>query len=143
MNIINYGWPIAMLVVGHTVYQISAKSVPADMDPYAAVFLNYVIASLLAFLLWMVLGEERSMAVQFGKMNWAPITMAIAITAVEVASVFMYKVGWNISIGSTIANILTAIVLAGVGVMLFKEIMSFNQIMGIGLCILGIIVINR
>ena len=143
MNIISYGWPIALLVVAHTIYQISAKSVPDAMDPYAAVFFNYVVAAALAFCLWMVMGQDRSLTTQLSKMNWAPVTMAMAITAVEVASVFMYKVGWNISIGSTVANILTAIALAGVGVLIYKDVMTVNQLIGIGLCIAGLVVMNR
>ena len=71
------------------------------------------------------------------------VTMAMAITAVEVASVFMYKVGWNISIGSTVANILTAVALAGVGVLIYKEVMTVNQLIGIGLCIAGLVVMSR
>ncbi|MCI7618450.1 MAG: EamA family transporter [Firmicutes bacterium] len=143
MNIISYGWPIALLVVAHTIYQISAKSVPDAMDPFAAVFFNYVVAAALAFCLWMVMGQDRSLTTQLSKMNWAPVTMAMAITAVEVASVFMYKVGWNISIGSTVANILTAIALAGVGVLIYKDVMTVNQLIGIGLCIAGLVVMNR
>ena len=143
MNIISYGWPIALLVVAHTIYQISAKSVPDAMDPFAAVFFNYVVAAALAFCLWMVMGQDRSLTTQLSKMNWAPVTMAMAITAVEVASVFLYKVGWNISIGSTVANILTAIALAGVGVLIYKDVMTVNQLIGIGLCIAGLVVMNR
>ena len=143
MNIISYGWPIALLLVAHTIYQISAKSVPDAMDPFAAVFFNYVVAAALAFCLWMVMGQDRSLTTQLSKMNWAPVTMAMAITAVEVASVFMYKVGWNISIGSTVANILTAIALAGVGVLIYKDVMTVNQLIGIGLCIAGLVVMNR
>ena len=143
MNIISYGWSIALLVVAHTIYQISAKSVPDAMDPFAAVFFNYVVAAALAFCLWMVMGQDRSLTTQLSKMNWAPVTMAMAITAVEVASVFMYKVGWNISIGSTVANILTAIALAGVGVLIYKDVMTVNQLIGIGLCIAGLVVMNR
>lgn len=143
MNVLTYGWPIALLVVAHTVYQISAKSVPSGMDPFAAVFFNYVVAACLAFCLWMILGQDRSLATQISKMNWAPVTMAMAITAVEVASVFMYKVGWNISIGSTVASILTAVALAAVGVLLYKEVMTANQLVGIGICIVGLVVMNR
>ena len=55
----------------------------------------------------------------------------------------MYKVGWNISIGSTVANILTAIALAGVGVLIYKDVMTVNQLIGIGLCIAGLVVMNR
>ena len=136
-------WPIGLALAGHIIYQISAKSIPDAMDPYAAVFFNYVIAAAAAFVLWMAVGQEKSLAVQLGKMNWAPVTMALGITAVEVASVFMYKLGWNISIASTIGNIALAVVLVFVGALVYKEVITANHLIGIGLCIAGLIVMNR
>ena len=37
-SILAHWWPIGMILVAHVVYQISAKSIPAAMDPFAAVF---------------------------------------------------------------------------------------------------------
>lgn len=142
-SIFAFWWPIGVMLVAQVLYQISAKSVPEAMDPFAAVFFNYVAAMAASFVLWMVLGTDRSLTDQVTKMNWAPIVMAISITAVEVASVFMYKLGWNISLGSTIANIALAISLVAVGALLYKEVITANQLIGIGLCIAGLIVMNR
>lgn len=58
-SIIAYWWPIGMILVAHVVYQISAKSIPDAMDPFAAVFFNYVIATAAAFVLWMVMGQDK------------------------------------------------------------------------------------
>lgn len=143
MSILAFWWPIGVLLLAHTSYQISAKSIPAAMDPYAAVFFNYVIATVLAFCLWMFLGEDKSLSLQVSKMNWAPILMGLSITAVEVASVFMYKMGWNISIASTIGNIALAVVLVAVGFFVYKEVVTVNQLIGIGLCMAGLIFMNR
>ena len=142
-SILAHWWPIGMILVAHVVYQISAKSIPAAMDPFAAVFFNYVVAAIAAFVLWMVMGQDKSLAVQLGKMNWAPVTMALGITAVEVASVFMYKLGWNISIASTIGNIALAVVLIFVGALVYKEVITTDHLIGIGLCIIGLVVMNR
>ncbi|MEY8367380.1 EamA family transporter [Anaerovoracaceae bacterium 42-11] len=143
MSVFSFWWPIGLLLVAHTVYQVSAKSVPEAMDPFAAVFFNYVVAACAAFVLWMVMGQEKNLAVQLGKMNWAPVVMGLTITAVEVASVFMYKLGWNISVGTTIVNIALAVVLAVIGVMFYKEVLTTQQLMGIGLCIAGVIVMAK
>ena len=143
MSVFSFWWPIGLLLVAHTVYQVSAKSVPEAMDPFAAVFFNYVVAACAAFVLWMVMGQEKNLAVQLGKMNWAPVVMGLTITAVEVASVFMYKLGWNISVGTTIVNIVLAVVLAVIGVMFYKEVLTTQQLMGIGLCIAGVIVMAK
>lgn len=143
MSVFSFWWPIGLLLVAHTVYQVSAKSVPEAMDPFAAVFFNYVVAACAAFILWMVMGQEKNLAVQLGKMNWAPVVMGLTITAVEVASVFMYKLGWNISVGTTIVNIALAVVLAVIGVMFYKEVLTTQQLMGIGLCIAGVIAMAK
>lgn len=143
MSVFSFWWPIGLLLVAHTVYQVSAKSVPEAMEPFAAVFFNYVVAACAAFILWMVMGQEKNLAVQLGKMNWAPVVMGLTITAVEVASVFMYKLGWNISVGTTIVNIALAVVLAVIGVMFYKEVLTMQQLMGIGLCIAGVIVMAK
>lgn len=143
MSVFSFWWPIGLLLVAHTFYQVSAKSVPEAMDPFAAVFFNYVVAACAAFVLWMVMGQEKNLAVQLGKMNWAPVVMGLTITAVEVASVFMYKLGWNISVGTTIVNIALAVVLAVIGVMFYKEVLTTQQLMGIGLCITGVIVMAK
>lgn len=143
MNLIAFWWPIGLLLVAHTFYQVSAKSVPEAMDPFAAVFINYVVAACAAFVLWMVMGQEKNLVVQLGKLNWAPVVMGLTITAVEVASVFMYKLGWNISVGTTIVNIALAVVLAVIGVMFYKEVLTMQQLVGIGLCIAGVIVMAR
>ena len=143
MSVFSFWWPIGLLLVAHTFYQVSTKSVPEAMDPFAAVFFNYVVAACAAFVLWMVMGQEKNLAVQLGKMNWAPVVMGLTITAVEVASVFMYKLGWNISVGTTIVNIALAVVLAVIGVMFYKEVLTTQQLMGIGLCIAGVIVMAK
>ncbi len=143
MSIFAFWWPIGLLLVAHTCYQVSAKSVPEAMDPFAAVFFNYVVAACAAFALWMFMGQDKNLAVQLGKMNWAPVVMGFTITAVEVASVFMYKLGWNISVGATIVNIALAVVLAVIGVLFYKEVLTAQQMVGIGLCIAGVIVMAK
>lgn len=55
----------------------------------------------------------------------------------------MYKLGWNISVGTTIVNIALAVVLAVIGVMFYKEVLTTQQLMGIGLCIAGVIVMAK
>lgn len=142
-GILAHWWPIIFLTLGHLVYQISAKSVPSGMDPYAAVFINYIVAAAAAFILWMVLGEDKSMAVQLGRMNWAPVTMALSITLVEVCSVFMFKLGWEISIGSTIANILLAVALVFTGLFLYGEAITAEKVIGILLCVAGLYFVTK
>jgi len=142
MNLIAYWWPVILVLVANTIYHISSKAVPGSMDPFAAVFFNYVVAMTASFALWMILGKEHSLTLQLSRVNWAPVVMGLSITAVEISFVFMYKLGWNISIGSTITNIAMAVALAVIGILFYKEAITMHQMIGIALCILGLVVMN-
>lgn len=54
-----------------------------------------------------------------------------------------YRSGWNISIGSLVANILLALILVPVGILFYKENFGFNKVLGIAFCIAGLIFINK
>jgi hypothetical protein len=36
-------WPIGLVVISNVVYQICAKSVPRDMNPFASLTITYLI----------------------------------------------------------------------------------------------------
>ena len=40
-----YIWPMALLLLSNTVYQICAKSVPEDINPFASLTVTYLVAA--------------------------------------------------------------------------------------------------
>ena len=42
---IAYIWPIALVILSSIVYQICAKSVPQDVNPFAALTVTYLIGA--------------------------------------------------------------------------------------------------
>ena len=80
------------------------------------------------------------------KFLWSVVMAIIMIPGQVTATgffMFMYKLGWNISIASTIGNIALAVVLIFVGALVYKEVITTNHLIGIGLCIIGLVVMNR
>jgi drug/metabolite transporter (DMT)-like permease len=61
----------------------------------------------------------------------------------ELGNILMYRVGWNISIGSLVANILLGLALIVIGYLFYKETISAKQLAGIAFCILGLVLINK
>lgn len=43
----HYVWPMVLIVISNTLYQICAKSVPDKMNPFASLTLTYAIATAL------------------------------------------------------------------------------------------------
>ena len=76
------------------------------------------------------------------KINWTSVILALAIVGLEVGYVFVYRAGWSVSTASVVANIGLACVLLIVGYFLYRENVSINQIVGILVCMFGLVLIN-
>lgn len=53
---LSYAWPIALVVLSNTVYQICAKSVPEKMNPFASLTVTYLTGAAVSLLLFLLLG---------------------------------------------------------------------------------------
>ena len=137
-----YIWPIALLVVSNTMYQICAKSVPEDMNPLASLIITYLVGAAASTVLYFVLGSDGSLAKEFGKVNLAPFVLGFVIVGLEVGWIYAYKAGWQISMGFIVQSSFLAITLLLVGYFLYHEALTWNKLVGIAICLIGLIFIN-
>ena len=77
----------------------------------------------------------------FHGVNWTGAVLGLTIVGLEFGYITAYRAGWNISVGSLVANILLAVI--PVGLLLYKESITLNQCIGILLCIAGLVFINK
>ena len=141
--VLNYYWPILLLVGSNVFYHISAKSTPGSINPLASVGITYITGAIVAFLLYFLTSPVKNLATEYSYLNWTPFILGLSIVGLEIGNLYMYKVGWNISIGSLVSNIALAVILIIIGVMLYKEVITIEKIIGIALCLGGLILINR
>jgi drug/metabolite transporter (DMT)-like permease len=76
-------------------------------------------------------------------LNWTSPLLGIAIVGLEFGYIMAYRAGWNISVGSLVANILLALALIPIGILFYQEGFGLNKILGAILCIAGLILINK
>ena len=76
---ISYVWPIALVVLSNTVYQICAKEVPAGMNAFASLTVTYLVGALASGVLFFVTGNGAGMLQEYGRLNWAPFGMGIVV----------------------------------------------------------------
>lgn len=138
----NYILPILIVVISNSFYHISAKSTPQGLHPFMSLTLTYLIAAVLSIILFFVTGRNTDMVTELKKVNWTSIALGIAVVGLEYGYLQVYRVGWNISVASLVSNIGLAVVLVFVGILLYKEAFSMHQLIGMALCIVGIIFIN-
>jgi len=139
----NYTWPILLVILSNSVYHICAKSTPQSIHPFISLTLTYFIAGVSSLLLYFSTRNTETILGELKKANWASIVLGLAVVGLEVGYIYVYRAGWNISIGSLVANIGLALVLVAVGVGFYKEVITVSQIIGIFFCILGIAFINK
>lgn len=139
----DYIWPILIVVTANTFYNICTKSMPENVEPFAALTVTYLSAAVLSFLLYLMTSGTKNFLMDMKEINWTSLVLGISVVALEFGYIQVYRVGWNVSIGSLVANISLAVILVFVGVFLYKEVITVNQMIGIVLCVAGIIFLNR
>lgn len=139
----NYVWPITLVVGSCVVYNICAKSIPGQVNPLASMIITYLSAILCTLVFFYISSPSKNLITEFKNINWSTYILGLSIVGIELGYIYLYRAGWNISIGSLVANISLAVILIIVGVLIYKEHLSINQLIGIGLCIAGLIFINK
>lgn len=138
----SYIWPIALVVLSNVFYQICAKSVPKEIDPFASIIVTYLIGAVTSAILYFAIGSGGSLTKEFAKLNWAPFVLGISIVGLEAGWIYAYKAGWEVSTGFIVQSAFLAIVLLFVGYLLYHEALTWNKLAGIAICLVGLIFIN-
>lgn len=138
----NLVWPILIVILANTFYNICMKSMPGDVNPFGALMITYLVAAVISAIIFVFAVGSSEVVFELSKINWVSIILAIAIVGLEVGYVFVYRAGWQVSNASVVANIGLACVLIFVGYFLYRENVSIRQIVGIIVCMAGLILIN-
>ena len=139
----NMVWPIALVIVGNTFYNIFAKSMPQDANPFLALVVTYLTSAPLCILAFLLYPGRESLTVELSKLNWVAVALGACLVSLEVGYICIYRAGWKVSLASLTANIILACVLVFVGMTLYKEVLTPKQAAGIVLCISGLILIAK
>ncbi|WP_295114826.1 EamA family transporter [uncultured Methanobrevibacter sp.] len=131
-----------IVILANTFYNICMKSMPGDVNPFGALMVTYFVAALISAIIFIFMVGPSNVLVELSKINWTSIILAIAIVGLEVGYVFVYRTGWAVSTASVVANIGLACVLLVVGFLLYWENVSIKQIIGIFVCMFGLVLIN-
>jgi len=138
----NYIWPVALIVLSDTFYSICTKSSPADMNPMAALTVTYFIGMVGSLAMFFILSKDGSLMAEYRKLNWAPFVLGLVIIGLEVGSIYAYRFGWQVNTLPIVKGAILAIVLIFVGRFVFHEAITWNKIVGIVLCMAGIVFIR-
>ena len=137
-NMIDMIWPMVIVVLANTFYNIFAKSTPDDVNAFLTLSVTYLCASALTFVIYLFT-NHAGLVEEAGKINWTAFGFAGSIVFLELGYIFIYRAGWKVSMASLVANISLAMVLLFIGYFFYKEVISLKQLIGVFACIAGLV----
>ena len=138
----SYLWPIALVVLSNVVYQICAKSVPEGINPFASLTVTYLIGAVASAVLFFFTNPSGGLFKEFRKINWSPFVLGVVIVGLEAGFIYAYKAGWQVSTASIVQSSVLAVALIFVGFLLYHETLTWNKLLGVGVCLIGLVIIN-
>ncbi len=139
----NMLWPVLVVVGANTIYNISTKSTPANVNAFASLAMTYVMAALSSVVLFFLTSDSKNLLAELAKTNWTAYALGIAIIGLEFGYICIYRAGWKIGVASLVANISLACVLLVVGYFFYKEIITLKQLLGMSVCAIGLMLIVK
>ena len=138
----SYIWPIALVILSNTLYQVCAKSVPEGMNPLASLTITYLIGAVLSCALYYIRNRDANLFREIRLTNWAPIVLGIVIVGLEVGFIYAFRAGWQVSVAQIVSSAVVAVMMIFVGYLLYHEAVTWNKIVGIIICLAGLVLIN-
>ncbi len=139
----DYVWPIGLIVFSNVVYQICAKSVPESMNPFASLTVTYLVGAVFSTLMYFIMNKGGNLINEYSELNIAPFAFGVALVGLEVGFIYAYKVGWQVSTVSIVQSSFLAAALIFVGRLLYNEALTWNKLVGVVICLIGLIFINH
>jgi drug/metabolite transporter (DMT)-like permease len=135
----------ALIVVSVVTYNIAQKFLPAQLNPFALLTVVYLVAGLICFVAALFSSgkpELTALSGAFAGTNWTIWLLALAVVGIEVGYVFAFRAGWKASLLSITVQATALLALAPIGVLFFKEKLSTLNWVGLGLCLLGLVLVT-
>jgi len=133
---------ISLAIASSALYHFSQKGTPANANPAVAISVTYVVAFLLTLSLLLFLPAKKGILAEVRQLNWASYLLAFSIVGLEVGFLLVYRAGWNIGIAAVLVNVVASLILVPVAIFVFKEELSLLNIIGILVCLAGLVMLN-
>jgi len=136
------GW-LSLAIAATVAYHLVLKLTPAGVNPFLSLTLTYAGVSLLLGLS-LVLGpgpfEWRH---ELRALNWTTLALAATIVALDLGFLFLYRTGYDVSLGALVTQSTASLLLLVIGVLVFRERLSLANGIGLALCLAGLWLVNK
>ena len=134
---------ILIVILANVLYHTAQKSIANNVHPLVATIIAYLVAIVICVLAFPFFPMQNTLQEELRRINWSSYALAVSIVGVEVGYLLVYRAGWDVSIGSVVANAVIAMLLIPIGLWMFKESVSWATLAGVVLCLVGVALIAK
>ena len=133
---------IILAICSSALYHFVAKSTPANVNFTVSLLVTYAVAFVVTLFTIFFLPAQDGVIVEIKKLNWATIGLAIAVVGIEFGFLLTYRSGWHLGIAAVLTNVIASLILVPVAIFVFKDKISWVNIAGILVCLVGLVMLN-
>lgn len=133
---------VFLAMLSTVLYHVFQKATSPAVNPAIGLMVTYALSFVLSALLLMAFPLKVSLGDALNQVNWASLALAFSILGLELGFLLAYRAGWDISIAAISANATAGILLLPTGALFFRERPTALNLVGVVLCIVGLIMIS-
>ena len=133
---------ITLAIVSSALYHFVAKSTPSNVNFTVSLLVTYAFAFLVTLIGFLFFPVTNGVLAEIKQLNWASIGLAIAVVGIEFGFLLTYRSGWNLGIAAVLVNVVASLILVPVAIYVFKDEISWVNILGILVCLAGLVMLN-
>lgn len=133
---------IILAILSSALYHFSAKSVPSNTNFAISLVITYAVALGITLITALLFPSQAGLIFELKQLNWSSFLLAIAIVGIEFGFLLTYRAGWNMGIAAVLVNVVASLILVPVAILIFKDKISLVNILGILVCLGGLVMLN-
>lgn len=141
-NMFLFYFSISLAIASSALYHFVAKSTPSNVNFTVSLLVTYAVAFVVTLLGFFFFPATRGITAEIKQLNWASIGLAIAVVGIEFGFLLTYRSGWNLGIAAVLVNVVASLILVPVAIFVFKDQISWVNILGILVCLAGLVMLN-
>jgi len=132
------------LAVACTVgYHLVLKLTPAGVNPLLSLLVTYALVVVLFGGILLAAPGGFEWKQELRQLNWTAIALAVVIVGLDLGFLFLYRSGFEVSLGALVTQSAAALLLLAIGVAVFREHLSAANAVGLVLCLAGLWLVNQ
>jgi multidrug transporter EmrE-like cation transporter len=124
-------------------YHLVLKVTPAGVSPLLSLMLTYALVTLVLGVILLLAPGAFDWRQELRQLNWTALALAVVIVGLDLGFLYLYRGGFEVSLGALVTQSAAAMLLLIVGVAVFREKLSAANVAGLVLCLAGLWLVNR